>query len=111
MQIPAHQKSSKSIKKTAEEQLDEAANEEQGLMGEDSQTSEEDSETEVIDKKSRKATAREKPEKKEKKCALRVNIKHTKGQSQHSSYRSYNTRTRGRGRKWRKKVSMTQARA
>ena len=45
---PAKQKQSKSIKKITEKKLEDAANEEQYLGGEDNPTSGEDSESEVV---------------------------------------------------------------
>ena len=45
-----------------------------------------------------------KTDRQERQCALRINIKHTKGQSQHSSYRSYNIRTKRGSRRWKQRV-------
>ena len=107
MPNPANQKSSKSSKKTTEKQLEDAANEEQDLGEEDTLTSGEESESDAVDTKVRKAATKDKSDRQEIQCALKINIKHTKGQSQHSSYRSYNIRTKRGSRGWRQS-SLTQ---
>ena len=75
---------SKSIKKTPEKELNDAADEEPKLGGEETPTSGDESESEVVDKKFKKAATKEETDRKERQCTLKINIKHTKGQSQHS---------------------------
>ena len=55
-------------------------------------------------KKVRKAAIREKLDRQERQFALKINIKHAKGQSQHTSYRSYYTRVKGGSQKWKQKI-------
>ena len=54
-------------------------------------TSGDKSDQEVVNKTVKKAAIKENTETQ---VAFRINIKHTKGQSQHSSYRFYNVRAK-----------------
>ena len=93
---------SKSIKKTTEKALNAA--DEEPKLGEETPTSGDESESEVVDKKFKKAATKEETDRQERQCTLKINIKHTKGQSQHSSYRSYTIRTKIRSRGWRQSL-------
>ena len=75
---------------TTEKQLEEAAKEPESSEqeSEENATSGEESESDIVDKKIRKATT------KERQFALKINIKKSKGQSEHTSYRVYNARVK-----------------
>lgn len=90
----------KSIKKTQEKELEEAANECTELGNEETPTSGDESDQEVFNKTVKKATSKERTEKQ---FDLRISIKHPKT-SQHSYYCLYNVRTKKRTKKWKQQL-------
>ena len=89
---PPKENKRKKIKKTKEKELEEAAKkpESSELESEENATSREESESDEVDRKVKKATTKKRI------GALKVNIKKTQGQSKHTSYRLCKVQVKGR---------------